>query len=446
MNKSLVEWLSYIEGLHPKNIKMGLDRVNVMVEALALKPTFKMIVVAGTNGKGSTSAIIESIYCQAGYQVGCYSSPHILRYNERLRINQIDVQDQSLCDAFTAIEAARVAAEIELTYFEFGTLAAIWCLMQQKIDVAILEVGLGGRLDAVNAFDADCAIVTNIALDHQDYLGDTRELIAFEKAGVFRQGKPAICGDANPPSSLISHANTIGAPLQLINADFSLVRDNGQCHYQVTLQNGEAATYELPKLSLVGDFQLDNAACALTAISALQEALPVKQSALASGFKAVSVSGRFELVEIKADHLASKRYIIFDVAHNPHAAYGLSNNLQTIAQQKGTQVGKVIAVFSMLGDKDIAGVVDALKDDVDEWHVGMIDHPRAASIAQMQTVLGTLVGHKEVNTYPSIDAAFSSVINQPVDYKAELENDKIVVFGSFFTVASVKQYLNKVTP
>lgn len=441
MNKNLEEWLSYIEGLHPKNIKMGLDRVNVMIARLRLNPNFKVIVVAGTNGKGSTSAIIESIYRQAGYQVGCYSSPHILRYNERLRINQAEVKDEALCAAFAAIEAARVDAAIELTYFEFGTLAAIWCLMQQKIDVAILEVGLGGRLDAVNAFNADCAVVTNIALDHQDYLGDTRALIAFEKAGVFRSGKPAICGDASPPSTLIEHANQIGAPLQLINADFSLVSENDRCHYKAVLWNGEHVSYDLPRLSLVGGFQLDNAACALTAITALQTLLPVKQAELAAAFEVVCVPGRFEKVQVNACNFTKAWTVIFDVAHNPHAALALAVNLKNEANKKR---GRMVAIFSMLGDKDIAGVVTALKDVIDEWHIGEIDHPRAAGLAQMQAVLSGLVGDTHVNAYRSVDAAIDTVINLRDDYKAAPENDKIIVFGSFFTVASVKRYLNEV--
>lgn len=443
MNKNLVEWLSYIEGLHPKSIKMGLDRINVMVERLSLKPNFKVIVVAGTNGKGSTSAIIESIYCKAGYQVGCYTSPHILRYNERLRINQFDVQDSGLCDAFAAIEGARVSANVELTYFEFGTLAAIWCLMQNEIDVAILEVGLGGRLDAVNAFDSDCAIVTNIALDHQDYLGDTRELIAFEKAGVFRAGKPAICGDKNPPESLIHHANAVGADLQLITADFSLVAENSQCHYHGSSAAGQVVDYDLPNLSLVGHFQLDNAACALAAVTALQALLPVNSAAIDLAFQTVSVAGRFEVLEVASSDNVKSKLVIFDVAHNPHAAYALSSNLKSMTKNNRQQTGKVVAVFSMLGDKDIAGVVNALKGVVDEWHVGLIDHPRAATGAQMQAVLTELVGSKLVIMYPDVAAAFQSVINRADDYKANLENDKIVVFGSFFTVASVKQSMNR---
>ncbi len=440
MNKSLAQWLHYIEGLHPKSIEMGLERINRMIACLDLKPDFKVISVAGTNGKGSTCAILESIYINAGYEVGCYSSPHFLKYNERVRINQVDVRDALFCQAFSVIEKTRIAQNIQLTYFEFGTLAAVWCLMQHNIDVAILEIGLGGRLDAVNAFEPNCAIVTNVALDHQDYLGDTRELIGREKAGVYRQNAAAICGDANPPVSLVEHARNVGVTLQCIGTDFVMQPVDGGVEYLLNNKVGEAQHYILPALSLVGEFQMHNAACAITAIESLQAELPVNFDAISKGVANVKVAGRFEEV-IVVDDKGVGNTVIYDVAHNPHAAQALATSLAHMKSQAKSSSGKVVAVFSMLADKDIEGVVDAVKPYIDQWFVGEIQHGRAASVTQIGAVLQAHVAPDIVNICNDMPSAFNAAINQVQSCEVGSDDDKILVFGSFFTVACVKRSL-----
>jgi len=439
MHKNLTSWLSYIERLHPKTIVMGLDRVNVLISRLQLKPRFKIVTVAGTNGKGSTTAMLEKIYRQAGYQVGCYTSPHLLRYNERLRINQQEISDEALCKAFSAVEASRTAFNppVELTYFEFGTLAAIWHLMQINIDVAILEIGLGGRLDAVNAFEPDCAIVTNVDLDHQEYLGDTREKIGFEKAGVYRPLIPAICGDANPPESLLNYAKNINANFFNISLDFVISQHATYWQYQLNKNNGSMVNYKLPYPALIGDYQLQNAACAITAIEMLQEGLPVKSEDIAQALQSVFLSGRFEMMHVPVKNgLAT---VIFDVAHNPHAASALQENLIKIKHEKPASI---IAVFAMLSDKDIIAVVQALSHVIDVWYVADINQPRGAKAADIAVIIRQCSPAAEVKCFSEAALAFQEALNENQFYKADNENDKIVVFGSFYTVASVKAWLS----
>lgn len=438
MHNNLADWLSYIQSLHPKNIEMGLSRINRMISRLNLKPSFKVISVAGTNGKGSTSAILENIYAEAGYQTGCYSSPHILRYNERVRIKQSEVNDALLCEAFSVIETARQQEAIALTYFEFGTLAAVWCFMQQPIDVAILEIGLGGRLDAVNAFEPDCAILTNVALDHQDYLGDTLDAIGKEKAGVFRHDKPAICGDTNLPESVKAHADNIGANYYLANQDFSLSATMNGMLYRLHRTGQDSVEYALPSLSLTGDFQMKNAACALTAVNCLQTSLPVKLSAISQAFESVTLAGRFEQqMQRAADGVDYP--VIFDVAHNPHAAAALADNLLALNHAKAKT--KTVAVFSMLADKDIEGVVRALNGYIDVWHIGPIAHARSASVSVVAQSICNVMLNAMVVQHDSLGEAFNMAINMSQDYKADFENVRIIVFGSFFTVAAVKAHL-----
>ncbi|HSR02910.1 MAG TPA: Mur ligase family protein, partial [Methylophilaceae bacterium] len=283
---TLNQWLAYIEALHPKSIEMGLDRVIEVVNRLAFKSLPPIISIAGTNGKGSTCAMLEHIYSKAGYCVGAYVSPHLLHYNERVRVNLQNISDDDLCLAFSAVEAAR--GEVILTYFEMGTLAAIWHFSQVKLDVILLEVGMGGRLDAVNAFEPSCSIVTSIDLDHIDYLGDTREKIAAEKAGIYRKGRTAICGDDNPPDSLVNYAREIGANLLLIHRDFEVRKTEDGWLYQVGQDQ-----LELPTLALQGDFQLNNAACAISAIRSLTELLPVTLDAIKNALANVTLLGRF---------------------------------------------------------------------------------------------------------------------------------------------------------
>lgn len=422
MPKDLAAWLSYIEHLHPKAIAMGLDRAKQVIAVLKLKPSFTIVTVAGTNGKGSTCAMLELAYTKAGYQVGCYTSPHLLRYNERVHINCKEVSDADLCDAFAVIEAARVEADVALTYFEVGTLAAIWHFMQAKIDVAVLEVGLGGRLDTVNAFTPDCAIITSIDLDHQEYLGDTREKIGAEKAAVFRPHTPAICGDANPPNSIIEYAKSINANLFCIHQDFDYV--NNETGWQYQLNQHSLAKYHLPLPALPGAYQLNNAACAITAIEMLQQTLPVAHNVLADTMNAVSLAGRFQTIS-HAPH------IILDVAHNPHAALALAQNLKKIK----TANTQVIAVFAMLADKDIKGVIAAVSHEIDSWYIASIDHVRGAKATDLAKVVLEVKPHAKVQIFNDVGTAYQ----QTETCMNQGENVKIIVFGSFFTVSAVMQ-------
>ena len=425
---SLVDWLSYIESLHPKSIAMGLDRVNQMIERLALYPKFAIITVAGTNGKGSTCAMLAEMYQQAGYQVGCYSSPHLLRYNERVRVNGIEAADADLCLAFEAVDAARnIDDAIALTYFEVGTLAAVWHFMQVPLDVVILEIGLGGRLDAVNAFEPDCAIVTSVDLDHQEFLGDTREAIGFEKAGVYRANKPAILGDANPPVSLVQHAQNIKAQLGQIQQDFGY--QLSQSSWQFIAHGAERYTLPLPALK--GDYQLSNAACAVAAVEALQYKLPVAIDAMTNALRQVKLSGRFQLVQTKPN-------VILDVAHNPHAAKALAINLK----QSRASHSQVLAVFAMLADKDMSGVIAALMGEVDVWYVASIGHVRGASARQLAAHVRAINPNARVQLFDTTVQAFKQACIDIETCNDVNENDKIVVFGSFFTVSAVMQVLD----
>ena len=414
---NLAAWLDYIEALHPKSIAMGLDRVNVVKQRLNLNPQFPIVIVAGTNGKGSTCAMLEHIYHAAGYSVGTYSSPHLLRYNERVRLNSQEVSDEDLVKAFVAVEQAR--QDTELTYFEYGTLAAVWHLMQKQVDVAILEVGLGGRLDAVNVFEPDSTIVTSIDLDHMEFLGDTRECIGAEKAGVFRVNIPAICGDENPPNSLIEYANRIGAPLKLIGRDFKVEADKESWAYRAD----QFSIEHMPMPTLIGDFQLNNAACVLTTIQSLQHLLPVQVDAIETGLKTVKLAGRFQSWSNNPD-------IILDVAHNPHAAKSLAINLKQSRHQ-----GKTIAVFAMLADKDITGVIQALSSEIDAWYVSTIDNIRGAAASSLSKMILDTLPSAEVKIFNQVVDAFHQAC---IDAN---ENDRIITLGSFFTVAEVMQDL-----
>jgi len=338
--QSLQAWLTYLETLHPKTIALGLERVAEVKQRLKLDPAFPIIVVGGTNGKGSVCAMLESMFHAAGYRVGCYTSPHLLHYNERVRIAKRPASDAELCASFEKIEQARrnfahegavsspsptlpreergQSYEIPLTYFEFGTLAAMQCFISHEVEVAILEVGLGGRLDAVNVFDSDCAVVTSIAIDHTDYLGDTREKIAFEKAGIFRAGKVAVFGDTDMPDAIAAQAEKTGAQLWCLGKQFSFKAGELQWDYQ-----GRARRSSLPFPALRGAYQLNNASTALAVLEALNESLPVSMAAIRRGLMEVDLAGRFQV-------LPGKPLLILDVAHNPHAARSLAKALASM--------------------------------------------------------------------------------------------------------------------
>lgn len=440
-HRNLASWLSYIERLHPKSIAMGLERVKLIIQRLSIQPDFKIITVAGTNGKGSTCAMLEQIYTQAGYQVGCYTSPHLLRYNERVRVNGCEVSDDALCLAFEAVEQARQGLSLNdetvaLTYFEVGTLAAMWHFAQSGIDVAILEIGLGGRLDAVNAFEPSCSIVTSVDIDHQEFLGNTRESIGAEKAGVYRPSVPAINGDVDPPQSLIAYAQKIAADFKRINHEFGFELSESGWHY---LANGRVV-HALPLPALQGSYQLVNASCAVAAIESLQPCLPVSTEAIAKAMLQVTLAGRFQTV-------SKSPWLILDVAHNPHAALALAKNLKALKVQhqnkNTTQTAKTRAVFAMLADKDIKGVISAVKDEIDVWYIAEIDHVRGASAIVLANAISEVAPDATVRIFDSVaEACKRACVDTEVCIDVN-ENDKIVVFGSFFTVSSVMQYLNE---
>ena len=413
MLSTLADWLTYLESLHPKTIALGLERVAQVKQHLKLQPDFPIITVGGTNGKGSVCAMLESMLHAAGYRVGCYTSPHLLDYNERVRIGKKQASDVELCASFSQIEQAR--GDIPLTYFEFGTLAAMQCFIEHKVDVAILEVGLGGRLDAVNAFDSDCAAVTSVDIDHTDYLGETREQIAFEKAGIFRAGRVAICADAEVPQALADHAGRIGAELWRAGREFGFTPHQSQWDYRSMV----GARNALPYPALRGAYQLNNASAALAALDALKDKLPVNMEAARRGLVEVSLSGRFQV-------LPGSPQLILDVAHNPHAARSLAQNLTSLPPCPRT-----FAVFAMLKDKDIAGVARALKDQVDVWLVAGINAPRGATAAEAALVLAAEEVTGTVREFSSIEKALLHACN------AASENDRIAAFGSFYTVAEV---------
>jgi dihydrofolate synthase / folylpolyglutamate synthase len=418
---TLDTWLSLLETRHSKTIDMGLDRVRAVKERLGLTFDCPVIMVAGTNGKGSTCAMLESVLLQAGYRVGLYIKPHFLHFNERARINGEMASNEALIENFEAVEAAR--GDVSLSYFEFTTLAIMRLLSRANLEVVILEVGLGGRLDAVNVIDADVSIVTNVDIDHTDYLGDTREKIGFEKAGIFRTGRTAICSDPMPPQSLIDHAMEIGADLWLFGRDFNYSGDKQQWNYGGRNMRRNSLGYP----SLRGANQLLNACAVLAALESLRDRLPVSAQEARNGLVMVELPGRFQV-------LPGRPTVILDVAHNPHAAATLAQNLDNMGFHRYTY-----AVFGSMHDKDIDGVIAHLKDHVDHWNVTDLPLARAATAKQLTEKLQAAGiapssepgAEKSVQAFSSPAEAFANAMS-----RAE-ENDRIAVFGSFFTVAGV---------
>lgn len=418
---TLSDWLRHLESHHPVVIDMGLQRVGQVKERLGIGFDCPVIVVGGTNGKGSTCAMLESILLQAGYRVGMHTSPHLLRFNERARINGEAVADDAFLPHFTAVEAA--CGDISLTYFEFTLLAIMRMFQEAKLDAVILEVGLGGRLDAVNVIDADVAIVTSVDIDHTQYLGSTREAIGFEKAGIFRAGRTAICSDPVPPQSLIAHAEAIGADLWLLGRDFNYSGDKQQWNFGGRNQRRNSLGYP----SLRGANQLLNAAAALAALEALRMRLPLGAQEIRSGLVMVDLPGRFQV-------LPGRPVIVLDVAHNPHAAAALGQNLGNMGFHRFTY-----AVFGAMQDKDIDGVIAQVKDHVDHWCLTDLPPPRGASA---ESIKGKLLdagvtpqnvpdADCTIETFASPAAAFANASSRAG------ENDRIAVFGSFLTVAGV---------
>lgn len=421
---TLADWLARLETMHPKAIDMGLDRVRAVKDAMQVEFACPVIIVGGTNGKGSTCAMLEAILLQAGYRVGLYTSPHLLHFNERMRINGESVSDDALITCFNKLDVVR--GDVSLSYFEFTTLAAIQLFADAKLDAVIFEVGLGGRLDAVNVLDADVAIVTSVDIDHTEYLGDTREKIGFEKAGIYRAGKTAICGDPVPPQSLVQHAEAIGADLWLFNRDFNYSGDQQQWNFSARGQRRNSLGYP----ALRGANQLLNASAVLAALEALRLRLPVGAQEVRTGLALVELPGRFQV-------LPGRPTVILDVAHNPHAAATLAQNLGNMGFHPYTY-----AVFGAMQDKDIDGVIAHLKPHVDHWCVTDLPLPRAATANDIAGRVQAAYGEKfdvanaehSVQTFASPAEAFANALSRAG------ENDRIAVFGSFLTVAGVMEF------
>ncbi len=412
--RSLDEWLSWMEQCHPADIELGLDRVRQVSERLAINLSASQVVtIGGTNGKGSTVRYLQTLYSGAGYSVGCYTSPHFLYYNERVELNGQPVSDQQLCDAFTAIDQAR--GEIQLTYFEFGTLAALLIFSQTQPDLVLLEVGLGGRLDAVNIIDPDIAVITTVALDHQEWLGDTREAIGFEKAGIFRSGKPAVCGDPDLPESVLKHAHDMNTPLYRAGIEFGIRCHETQCEFTGQDQFGQPVSLQqIPQPEL----PLPNAATALQ----VSQLLPLNISAAQQrdGIAQARLTGRMQRVSYQGINFC------LDVAHNPEAAGLLAQRL--------VHWDKPILVLGMLKDKDRARVIETLLPVVAEWHLVDLEPPRGGTAAE-------LAGYLPADIKPYQHATVSDAINDLVRSKKPLQD--VMIAGSFYTVAEALNVLKR---
>ena len=424
---SLTDWLAYIERQHPRPIDMGLDRVRDVAARMRLgRPARHVITVGGTNGKGSTVAFIEAIARAAGWKVGAYTSPHLLAYNERVRIEGRDADDAPLVAAFAAVEAARSAAgqgggadDVALTYFEYGTLAALWLFERSGLDLAVLEVGLGGRLDAVNVVDADVAVITTVDLDHQDWLGADRERIGFEKAGIARAWKPLVLGEDDPPSSVLGHAYAIGASTWRVGSDFFFERvDDARWRWREL-----GFELELPLPALAAPVQLRNAAAAIAALRALDATLP--DSAWAQGVAAARLPGRLQRFQRGGVE------VVVDVGHNPQAARELATWLDA-----APVAGRCLAIYAALGDKDAGGVAGALDGRVDAWFLAGLEMagPRGTSVDMLAARLAGTRAARAAR-HPDVASALSAALAQA------RAGDRILVFGSFHTAATALRWL-----
>jgi dihydrofolate synthase / folylpolyglutamate synthase len=416
--KTLQDWLAHCERLHPKTIEMGLDRSRQVAQRMGLAFDCPVITVAGTNGKGSTCAMLEAILLQAGYRTGVYTSPHLVHFEERCRINGDVVAATDLLPHFEAVENARNQGDaISLSYFEFTTLAILRLMASLKLDVAILEVGLGGRLDTVNIIDTDCAVITSIDLDHTELLGNDRESIGFEKAGILRPGKPAIVSDPVPPQSILNHAKSLGADLWRLGEDFNFSGDKQQWGWAGRGRRYSGMAYP----ALRGANQLVNAAGVLAALTALRDRLPVTAQAVRNGLSLVELPGRFQIIP-------GQPTLVLDVAHNPHSVAALAANLDAMGFYPTTH-----AVFGAMGDKDLALMFARIGPLVDRWYFTDLATPRAATAADLEARWRAQEPRKDVlaNAYSEPMYALQAAID------AADPADRIVVFGSFYTVGGV---------
>ena len=423
---TLDDWLNYIEKLHAKPIDLGLDRMKEMIRRLGIGFASPVITVAGTNGKGSTCTFIETIFREAGFRTALHTSPHLLRFNERALLDGREVNDESLIRAFREVEKAR--AGMPLTYFEFTGLGILKCFQDAKPDVVILEIGLGGRLDAINAADPDVSVVAAVGIDHTAFLGDTREKIGLEKAHIFRSGKPAICSDPEPPQSLIEYAHEIGAKLSLINRDFR-VTEYGDGSFRFSM-NDEAL--ELPRPGLAGENQYRNAAGAIAAVLALKDRLPVDREAFARGIARARITARFE--RVSEDPCET----ILDVGHNPQAAEVLADNLRRYKRPDEV----TLAVFGMLTDKDRAKVAATLAPEIDEWFYAGLPGPRGGEAALLAPFLEAAgVAPSAMTPSENVSQALEKARVRARELKEAGKDVRIIIFGSFVTVGEALECL-----
>lgn len=420
---TVAQWLTWQETLNPREIELGLERVGCVWQQLSPGALpFTVITVAGTNGKGSCVAMLSAILTAAGYRTGAYLSPHLLQYNERIRINERDIEDANLCLAFQRVDEAR--GDTPLTYFEFGTLAALSVFVEAQLDVVILETGLGGRLDAVNIVDADVALITTIGIDHTDWLGNDRDSIAVEKAGIMRAGRAVVCGDVSPPVAILAQAEKLCSPLDMPGRDFSYE----QAADRWAWSGREQQYHDLPLPSLIGDQQLQNAACVLDVLERLQARLPCSVEHISAGLTRIRLPGRFQTIPadlVQARSANGQATLIVDVAHNEQSAVVLAQCLNA-----DPVPGNTIAVFGILADKDIAAVARAMKPSIDRWYIAPAVAARAASVDEMVAALQS-AAITDVRCSESISQALQSAMQQAS------EDDRIVVFGSFYTVAEI---------
>ncbi len=408
---SVGEWLKWQESLNPRGIDLGLERCLPVARSLGLLPLpFPLVSVAGTNGKGSCVAMLEAALSAAGYRVGAYTSPHLLRYNETIRVAGKAVSDKTLMDAFEAVAAAR--GEVALTWFEFRTLAAASILRRAEPDIALLEVGLGGRLDAVNMFDADLALIASIGIDHTDWLGTSRDQIGREKAGISRRERPVVCADPAPPQGFLKAVAQSGAYLYRAGVDYRFQREGDTWRWLGPVSSHAG----LPAPGIPGECQLSNAAAVLMALELLRDRFPVDLSAMRDGVSRCRLSGRQEIMPGAPE-------VWLDVAHNPQAAEALA---ATLARRQCA--GQTRAVFAMYADKDISGVARALSTPIHHWHVAPLSPPRGATAAQTVQALKAAAANASVSVHADVAAALASA------RKNSAPQDRVVVFGSFETV------------
>ena len=417
--QTLADWLAHCERLHPVAIDMTLERVKIVADRMGLRFACPIITVAGTNGKGSTCAMLEAILLEAGYRTGVYTSPHLVDFEERCRVRGDIASATDLVAAFAHVEAARTqnGPEITLTYFEFTTLAIMQLLVDAKLDVVILEVGLGGRLDAVNIFDTDCAIITSVDLDHMAFLGNTREAIGFEKAGIMRPGKPVVVSDPQPPQSVLDHAATVGADLWKFGTDFNFSGDKQQWGWA-----GRGRRYAgLAYPALRGANQLMNAAGVLAALTALRDVLPITAQAVRVGLSMVELPGRFQII-------AGQPTLVLDVAHNPHSVAALAENLDAMGFYPCTH-----AVFGAMADKDVTPMLARMGPLIDKWYFTDLPTERAATADALRGKWRADNTRKDAlaSAYTSPETALASAV------AAADPADRIVVFGSFYTVGGI---------